>query len=106
MAWDGPGVSPHAPPSVSRKHLCQHTNAWSRAQSHRDMERLLTETEVARDWLNVEPTLLERHRLEGDGPPFIRVSQRVIRYSPSAVQRWLEDRATCRPDAGAAEASS
>jgi hypothetical protein len=56
------------------------------------MERLLTEVEVARDWLNVEPTLLESHRREGSGPPFVRVTPRVIRYAPSAVQRWLEDR--------------
>jgi len=52
----------------------------------------LTEAEVARDWLNVEPTLLERHRHEGSGPPFIRVTPRVIRYSPSAVRHWLEER--------------
>ncbi len=70
------------------------------------MERLLTETEVARDWLNVETTLLERHRLEGDGPPFIRVSPRVIRYAPSDVRRWLEHRVACRTDAGTPEASS
>ena len=54
------------------------------------MERLLTEAEVARDWLNVEPTLLERYRHEGSGPPYVRVTPRVIRYAPSAVQRWSE----------------
>ena len=56
------------------------------------MERLSTEAEVARNWLNVEPTLLERHRHKGNGPPCVRATPRVIRYSPTAVQRWLEER--------------
>jgi hypothetical protein len=57
------------------------------------MDKLLTEVEVAREWLNCEPTLLERLRAGGKGPLAIRISDRVIRYRPSDVQHWLEHRA-------------
>jgi hypothetical protein len=55
------------------------------------MDKLLTETEVARELLNCEPTLLERLRTDGRGPPTIRISERTIRYRPSDVQHWLEN---------------
>lgn len=56
------------------------------------MDKLLTEVEVAREWLNCEPTLLERLRTDGKGPPAVRISERVIRYRPADVQHWLERR--------------
>jgi predicted DNA-binding transcriptional regulator AlpA len=57
------------------------------------MDKLLTEAEVARELLAIEPTLLERLRAGGKGPPAIRISDRVIRYRPSDVQHWIENRA-------------
>jgi len=64
-----------------------------------DEQPLLTEAELA-EQLNVEPTLLERLRFEGSGPPFVRVSARIIRYRPSAVRRWLDSRTGMFFDAG------
>ncbi len=61
------------------------------AATQSQLEKLLTEQELA-DQLNVEPTLLERGRQTGTGPPFVRVAPRTIRYQPSAVAAWLATR--------------
>lgn len=35
---------------------------------------------------------LERARVTGDGPPFIRIGSRRVMYSPDAVAVWLDAR--------------
>lgn len=53
---------------------------------------LLTTEEAAR-FLSVRPRWLELRRHQGgDGPPFVRVSSRQIRYDADALRRWIEDR--------------
>jgi excisionase family DNA binding protein len=48
---------------------------------------LWTVTEAARA-LRVGVSTLNKWRLTGAGPPFVRVGQRV-RYRPADVERWL-----------------
>jgi hypothetical protein len=54
---------------------------------------LLTESEAAAH-LSVLPGRLKWLRIAGDGPPHIRVSDRVIRYRLSDLDRWIESRAS------------
>lgn len=37
----------------------------------------------------VKPRTWERWRLEGKGPQFVRVGDRLVRYRLSAVEAWL-----------------
>ena len=49
---------------------------------------ILTEREVS-DWLGVSEPTLFRHRRDGTGPTFIRLSARRVAYRRSAVETWL-----------------
>jgi predicted DNA-binding transcriptional regulator AlpA len=52
---------------------------------------ILTERAVG-DWLGVSEALLYRHRRDGTGPTFIRLSARRVAYRRSAVVQWLHER--------------
>ena len=51
-------------------------------------ERLLTPIQAA-DFLSLTPRWLELKRYHGDGPPFVRVSARCIRYRLSDIEDWI-----------------
>lgn len=51
-------------------------------------ERLLTPIQAA-DFLSLSPRWLELKRYQGDGPPFVRVSSRCIRYRLSDIEEWV-----------------
>ena len=51
-------------------------------------ERLLTPIQAA-DFLSLTPRWLELKRYQGDGPPFVRVSARCIRYRLSDIEDWV-----------------
>jgi predicted DNA-binding transcriptional regulator AlpA len=53
------------------------------------LENLLSENEISQLFGRSIPTL-QKDRLRGNGPPFIKIG-RLVRYSPSAVQAWLDD---------------
>lgn len=52
------------------------------------LEPLLTTTEVAAV-LEIAPGTLENWRVQGKGPPYLKLYGHV-RYSPTAVQAWVE----------------
>lgn len=52
---------------------------------------LLTEKEVA-DYLGFSIRTVQKWRLIGSGPPFIRASTRAVRYRYSDLKQWLETR--------------
>ncbi len=54
-------------------------------------EVLLIEQEVA-PILRVSIRTLQKWRVNGKGPPFIRVSARAIRYRRSDLDAWVRDR--------------
>jgi Helix-turn-helix domain len=56
---------------------------------------LLTTEEVAR-LLRVDPSSVRRWRAEQppQGPPFIRLSDRVVLYHAGDLQDWLDERRT------------
>ncbi len=53
--------------------------------------QLLTEKETAR-LLGMTPRFLQARRVRGNGPPFVRISSRAIRYRVSDLDRWIRDR--------------
>ena len=52
------------------------------------MERLLTQKEVARQ-LGISGRTLERHRVTGTGPRWLRLG-RLVRYRISDLEEWVE----------------
>jgi hypothetical protein len=42
--------------------------------------------------LDVTPRSMERWRLIGDGPPFIRISSRCVRYRLGDLHEWVASR--------------
>ncbi len=54
-------------------------------------EALLTQREAA-DRLGLSPRFLEVRRYRGDGPRFVKVSSRCVRYRPEALDAWIEER--------------
>jgi predicted DNA-binding transcriptional regulator AlpA len=54
-------------------------------------DQILTEREVC-NWLGVSEPTLFRHRRDGTGPTFIRLSARRVGYRHSAVEAWLSRR--------------
>ena len=62
------------------------------ARSHWQKTReFLTEAEVS-EWLGLSQPTLSRHRRNGTGPAFVRLSMRRIGYRRSAVEAWLSER--------------
>ena len=53
-----------------------------------ETHRLLTTEEAAR-YLRVSPRTLERYRVTGDGPEFLKVG-RLVFYEMAALDAWLE----------------
>ena len=52
----------------------------------------LWNTETTAEYLGLSPATLQMWRYQRRGPPFIRVSRGCVRYKPSAVQKWTDDR--------------
>jgi predicted DNA-binding transcriptional regulator AlpA len=52
---------------------------------------LLTPKEAAR-LLKVSGSWLAKARMRGDGPPYIQVSPRSIRYTEAALVQWMKSR--------------
>ena len=52
------------------------------------VEALISEKELC-DWLGLSEPTLYRHRREGTGPKFVRLSERRVAYRRSAVEEWL-----------------
>lgn len=63
---------------------------------------LLTEEEAARA-IGFTTRFLQNRRLRGDGPAFVRVSARAVRYRPEDLEAWAAARvATSTSDTGEA----
>lgn len=54
-------------------------------------EKLLTESQAA-EYLNITPRTLQAWRYREGGPPFVRVSERCIRYRSHDLIVWIEGR--------------
>lgn len=61
-----------------------------REENH-DGVYLICEKDAAK-LLGFTPCFLQARRLRGGGPPFVRISQRAVRYRVSDLKRWAEAR--------------
>lgn len=55
------------------------------------MNDSLWTTQQTCDFLGIKPNTLEKWRLTGEGPEFVRVGK-LVRYRPDSVTSWLEKR--------------
>ena len=65
-------------------------------------ERILNEGEAAK-LLSLSPRTLQRLRLDGGGPAFIRLTEHRIGYAVTALESWIAERSaasTSTPPAG------
>jgi predicted DNA-binding transcriptional regulator AlpA len=58
---------------------------------HHDISPLLTAKEVAAR-LKVSLSWLAKARMRGDGPPYIQITRRSIRYTEPAIIQWMKSR--------------
>jgi predicted DNA-binding transcriptional regulator AlpA len=59
-------------------------------------DEILTERQVS-SWLGLSEATLFRHRRDGTGPKFIRLSARRVAYRRSAVEKFLAERESDAP---------
>ena len=52
----------------------------------------LVDEDVAGDFLDVTPRSMQKWRQTGDGPSFVRISSRCIRYTRLNCRTWYEAR--------------
>lgn len=69
---------------------------------HSPTSPLLTEKGLSR-WLGISLPSLQRLRANGNGPRFVRLSERRIAYRRTDVEDWLDARTCDRIGAGAAQ---
>ena len=55
------------------------------------MVQILRTPEAAR-FLGLSASTLEKMRLTGEGPPFVRLGARVIGYDVDLLREWLKSR--------------
>lgn len=59
--------------------------------------QLVSEAEVAKV-LSVSRACLRRWRVRREGPPWLRVGDKLVRYDVAALRRWVEERAGAASD--------
>jgi hypothetical protein len=65
-------------------------------------DRVLVSEVEAAEMIGLTPRFLQVRRSTGDGPPFVRISSRCIRYRPEDLEAWAEERLrTSTSDQGA-----
>jgi predicted DNA-binding transcriptional regulator AlpA len=66
-------------------------NVTAATPSGSDLGKLLTAREAAA-WLGLSVSWLAKARMRGDGPPYILIGGRAVRYSEVALLQWLKSR--------------
>lgn len=57
-----------------------------------DPAGVLLKPHQAAEFLSLSPRWLELKRYHGDGPPFVRISARCIRYRLADLEEWVGNR--------------
>jgi predicted DNA-binding transcriptional regulator AlpA len=76
--------------SPTKHHLDRRADQFAASDTGQP-DDLLSTKQVA-DWLGVSTQWLEIGRSKNYGPPFVRISARVIRYRRGDVREWLTGR--------------
>ena len=56
------------------------------------MHQRLFSTGAAAQQLGLSPRTLEKWRLTGEGPPYLKLSPHAVRYRMSDIEAWLGQR--------------
>lgn len=64
----------------------------AQSRSRKSSSPLLIDEKEAGKLLGFSPRTLQAWRVRGGGPPFIKVSDRCIRYREEDLYRWIEER--------------
>lgn len=75
----------------TRHHLDKRAEEIAALEADQSDDALLSTQSVA-EWLGVSVQFLEIGRCRNYGPPFVRVSPRMIRYRRGDVVAWLRER--------------
>ena len=62
------------------------------------MPKRILRTPEAAEYVGLSPSTLEKKRLTGDGPRFIRLGGRSIGYDLSDLNNWLDDQRLASED--------
>lgn len=55
-------------------------------------EKTLLDEKAAAARLGLKPKTLQRWRWRGEGPAYVKLSARAVRYSPEALAEFIETR--------------
>jgi hypothetical protein len=66
--------------------MTQHIHGGTRTRA------VLVDERTAATMIDLTPRFLQERRRRGDGPPFVQISSRCIRYRPEDLERWAEER--------------
>ncbi|MBB2159946.1 hypothetical protein HLH48_07130 [Gluconacetobacter sacchari] len=72
--------------------IVDHTNSVVETRSTAAPVRLVVSEGEAAAMLNMAPRTLQGKRLDGSGPPFVRLSDRRIGYAVADLQSWIASR--------------
>ena len=56
------------------------------------MDSVIFGTSEAASYVKLAPVTLERYRLTGEGPDFLRIGKKAIRYRRVDLDEWLASR--------------
>lgn len=73
------------------KHQETHLSSTWPDAPYNTQDVLLTEQQAA-TLMNVNPRTLQKWRVKGGGPLFVRISRRCIRYRPKDITDWTQNR--------------
>ena len=54
------------------------------------MRKRILRTPEAAEYVGLSRSTLEKRRLSGDGPPFLRLGGRVVGYDVADLDEWLD----------------
>jgi hypothetical protein len=77
---------------VSSKEVTAATNAPRTPRIRSDPSLVLLTPKEAAHYLRVSLSWLAKARMHGDGPPFIPIGRRAIRYPEPALIHWIKGR--------------
>jgi hypothetical protein len=78
-------------PVPTKFHIDRRASAILATTAGADDDELLSTAQTAL-WLGCSPQWLEIGRSKGYGPPFDRISPRMVRYRRNLVRAWLDQR--------------
>jgi hypothetical protein len=84
-------ISPSYSSSSTEVTAATDAPATPRVRSRPSIGVLLTSKEAA-DYLRVSSSWLAKARMRGDGPPFITIGPRCVRYADLALVQWMKSR--------------